>query len=100
MTAMAGRGQYQADIGCSTDLAQTYYNQFAQACHDLSYHDMNALSRALDLNIRTIYRWRDGKSFPALIDTMLAVLDWHKAGKPIIVRSQRELAASMRRCRA
>lgn len=90
-----GRGQYEADIDFVNDPAEPYYQLFGQVCQDFTYHEMNALRRALDLNIRTIYRWKNKGPSPKL-DTILLVLNWHKAGKPITVRSQTEIAASMR----
>ena len=88
-----GRPRYIADIKDSHDPAQFYYDLFYNACRDLSYREMLALSRRLKCNIRTVYRWKNEQSYPDDIGVMLTVLDWTKAGKPLT--SQRELSDKM-----
>lgn len=88
-----GRPRYKADIDLTYDRAQFYYDEFYNACRDLSYREMLGLSRTLGYSIRTMYRWRDRQSYPRQTGDILAVLDWTKAGKPLT--SQGELSDSM-----
>jgi hypothetical protein len=86
-----GRPRYIADIEYKDDPAQFYYDKFYKACHPLSYREMLALARHLGFDLRTIYRWRSGESFPRNISTVLTVLDWVRIGKPIKQQTQREI---------
>lgn len=89
-----GRPQYVADIEFKEDPAQFYYDRFAEACRPMSYRDMLALARWLKIDLRTVYRWRAGESFPRNISTVLIVLDWVRIGKPIKQQSQKEIQAA------
>lgn len=85
-----GRPRYVADIK-DTNPAQYYCNKFYKACRKLSYHEMSALAQYLGMEVRTMYRWRAGESFPRELNTMLVVIRWVRDNKPIITQSQEEL---------
>jgi len=89
-----GRPRYVADMEYKEDPAQFYYDEFYKACRPLSYREMLALARWLDIDLRTVYRWRSGESFPRNIGTMLTVLDWVRLGKPIKQQTQKEIQAA------
>ena len=94
MPETRGRPRSVADIDFKSNPAQFYYDEFYKACKPMSYREMMALARYLGIDIRTVYRWRSGESFPRNIGSMLVVLDWVREGKPIKQQTQRELQAA------
>ena len=88
-----GRPRCEAQLNLAHDPAQFYYDKFYEACHTLSYSDCLALCHALDISLRAVYAWRNGRNFPRDIGTALLVMDWVREGKPTKLVSQRELLA-------
>jgi len=87
-----GRPRYVADYTWKNALVQSYYDEFYNACHTLTYREMVALSRLLGFSLRTIYRWKNDEDFPRHIEAVLVVLEWTKRGKPIRQETQAEVA--------
>lgn len=82
-----GRPRYVADLNLAQDLALPYYEEFYAACREFSYRDIIALARRLGCTPRSLYRWKHVQECPKF-DTMLKVIAWTAAGKPIKLESQ------------
>ena len=76
-----GRPRYVADIDFAHDPDQELYDRFYEACREFCYRDVMALSRGLKVTPRTIYNWKNGKTFPIVRGTALMVIDWVAGGK-------------------
>ena len=90
LTNKRGRPRYVADLNLAQDLALPYYEEFYAACRDLSYRDIIALARRLGCTPRSLYRWKHLEKCPRF-DTMLKVIEWTAAGKPIKLESQAQV---------
>lgn len=83
---LRGRPRFVAEL-TSEDLALPFYDSFYQACGTFKYRDIVALSRALDVNPRTIESWKYREKRPDFTK-MLFVIEWIKQGKPMRLESQ------------
>jgi len=57
---------------------------FWEVCHQFSYRDIMALSRALNRTPSAIRRWKYGMSTPSRKIAYM-VIDWVNRGKPMIM---------------
>jgi len=88
-----GRPRFVAQLG-DTDLAQSYYDDFYNACATLRYRDIMALSRALNVHTRTIESWKYNEKRPDF-SIMLEVIDWTKQGKPMFTEQPGQKKVSL-----
>ena len=68
-----------------TELLDEFYTILAT----FRYREVMAVSRALGVSPRTIERWKYRETFPRW-DTALTVIEWHKQGRPVQRRLQRQ----------
>ena len=78
----AGRPCFVADIDLSNDKEMVLRDAFHNACSDLRYRDIMALSRALKVAPITVETWKYSLRFPRR-DIAQQVIDWVEAGKPM-----------------
>ena len=90
-----GRPYHVADINFAEDHDQELYDRFYEACRALSYSEMVALARALQVTLRCMRYWREGKCFPSTRGTAMHVIAWVANGKPIKRVTQAEAAEGM-----
>lgn len=95
ISSKVGRPVYEADIDLEHDPNQEIYSQFYKACQSLTCADMRRLARALRVTLATVMRWRVGQRYPMDIGTPILIIQWVQNGKPVRMRTQAEIAASM-----
>lgn len=71
-----------AQLDYSKDIYLPYIDSFHDACSQLRYRDIMALSRALQVHPRTIESWKYHEKLPKM-EFILHVIDWVKQGKPM-----------------
>lgn len=95
ISCKVGRPYHVADICFSKDPDQDLYDQFYRACRNLTYSETVVLARALKVDVRTVRRWQEGKSFPVRRGRAVLIIGWVDSGKPQKRITQAELAAGM-----
>lgn len=90
-----GRPYQVADIDMAEDPILPWYDDFCDACASITYRDMMVASRTLGISWRTIYRWKEGITFPARIELAQMLIRWVKAGKPLKSVTQVEAATGV-----
>lgn len=89
-----GRPVCEADLDWEHSPGQEIYTQFYEACRSLTYADMRRLARAFDVDITAVVHWKAGRRFPPGLDSPFLIIQWVEKGKPVIMRTQAEIAAS------
>jgi len=90
-----GRPRRIAVIDFTKDPDQELYDKFYDACHKLECRDMVPLARALQVSVRSVWRWKAGQGFPATKGTAMLVIMWVNNGKPTTELTQAQIAAGM-----
>lgn len=88
ISGRVGRPYVVADIDMSIDPDLELYDQFYEACSELSYPDQRALARTLGFGTRTIRNWKAGITFPPRNGIASRVILWVGSGKPKRIISQ------------
>ena len=78
-----GRPICRAVIDFASDPDEEFYEQFYEACQQLSCSDMRKLARALRVDLTTIYRWKLRTYFPERKGIAALVIRWVQQGKPV-----------------
>ena len=81
-----GRPYQMADIPFRMTEHVRLQDAFYNACAPFHYKEIVAISRALRVSERTVWRWKYQETFPRY-DMVMAVIDWVARGKPIIKMS-------------
>ena len=89
-----GRPYAVADIDFSNDAELALWDEFYEACSDLRYVEIMALSRAFGISPNTVERWKYRINFPRK-GIAQQVIDWVKQGKPIRVISPSQTKSDM-----
>lgn len=95
VSAKTGRPVCEADLDWEHSPGQEIYSQFYEACRSLNYGDMCRLASAFNVSLATVIRWKSGRQFPLGLDFPFLVIQWVERGKPVRMRTQAEIAASM-----
>jgi len=77
-----GRPYAVADIDFSNDAELLFWDTFYKACSNFRYIEIIALSRALEVSVRTVENWKYGLTFPRK-GIAQQVIDWVSRGKPM-----------------
>ena len=89
-----GRPVCEADLDWEHSPGQEIYAQFYEACRNLTYGDMCRLARAFNVDVTAVIHWKAGRRFPPGLDSPFLVIQWVERGKPVILKTQAEIAAS------
>ena len=94
VSAKVGRPYRVPDIDLKHDPEQELYDQFYEACRQLTYDDMILLGRFFGIHWITVWRWKAGHTFPKQGAAMQVIL-WVNDGKPTKTVTQAEAADTM-----
>ena len=84
-----GRPFFVATIPFQNQRTLELLDEFYAIVSTFRYREVMAVSRALNVSSRTIERWKYRETFPRW-DTAIAVIEWHKQGRPVQRRLQRQ----------
>lgn len=91
----SGRPIWEADLDWQDNPGQEIYDQFYEACRGLNYLDMRMLAKAFRLTLTAVVDWKSGRRFPPGLESPLLLIRWVERGKPLRMRTQADIAASM-----
>ena len=84
-SSRAGRPCFVADFSSSRDKLLAFQDEFFAMCSTFGYRDLVAVSRACDISVNAVERWKYGLRFPKK-ERAEDVIAWVRAGKPMIQR--------------
>ena len=80
VSSRAGRPCFVADINFGNDSELAFRDAFYDACANLHYREIVALSRACGVTSRTVENWKYKLTFPQK-DIARQIIAWVEAGK-------------------
>lgn len=87
---LRGRPSYYAVLPYQWQGSQGIIKQFYDAIAKLQYRETIGLARSIGVSYATVNRWHYHETMPRRLETMLAVIEWHRAGRPLEVKPRQD----------